>query len=394
MPRDHRPFVDKRSLISRPILALRRFGAVMRKEAIQRWRDKRTLALILSMPLIQLILFAYAVRLTADHLPTVVADLSLDGQSRAFIDALVVSGYFDIVSYEQTELDVIHAIDEGRARAGVVIPPDLEANVALGDAQVLVILDGSDSFSVQSGYSAATAIAQARSLRLVAERVNRLGGDPITLPITFSSRVLYNPNLNDLVFVMPGLIAMLLQVLAVNTTAQSVVREYELGTIEQILITPVRPMELVLGKLVPNLFLVLVDQLVVVLLGILWFGVPFRGSGWLFTWLSLLFIVSGIGLGLLISTIAQTQKQAQQLTSLLMMLSQLLTGFIYPRGPMPPVVKLIGNLIPLTYFIRISRGIVTKGIGIAFLWQDVIALAIYGGVVMVLATVTFKKRLD
>jgi ABC-2 type transport system permease protein len=383
-----------RARVSRLSLSLRRFAAVMGKETIQRLRDRRTLALILFMPLIQLVLFAYAVDLTADHLPTVVADLSLDEQSRAFIDALSVSGYFDIASYEQSEMEVIRAIDQGRAQAGIVIPPDLDASIARGDAQILVILDGSDSFSVQSGYSAATTIAQARSLKLVAEQVERMGGQLITSPITSSSRVLYNPNLNDLVFVMPGLIAMLLQVLAVNTTAQSVVREYELGTIEQILITPIRPIELVIGKLIPNVFLGLVDQLAVVLLGILWFGVPFRGSGWLFAWLSLLFVVSGIGLGLLISTIAQTQKQAQQLTSLLMMLSQLLTGFIYPRGPMPPLVKMIGNLIPLTYFIRIARGIFTKGIGIAFLWQDVIALVVYGGVVMVLAAVTFKKRLD
>jgi ABC-2 type transport system permease protein len=186
---------------------------------------------------------------------------------------------------------------------------------------------------------------------------------------------------------------MLVQVLAVNTTAQSVVRERELGTIEQILATPVRPIELVVGKLVPNVLLVILDQIVITLLGVYWFGVPFRGSLWLFAWLSLLFIVSGLGLGLLISTIAQNQKQAQQLTSLLMMLSQLLTGFIYPRSPMPAPVKAIGNLIPLTYFIRLVRGIMTKGVGIAFMWSDVLALLIYGGIVMALAAVTFRRRL-
>ncbi|MBL7200181.1 MAG: ABC transporter permease [Anaerolineae bacterium] len=372
----------------------RRLGAVMRKEAIQRLRDRRTLALILSIPLIQLFLFALAVDLTADHLPTAVADQSLDEQSRAFVDALVVSGYFDVTSYVEGEAEVIRAIDEGRARAGVVIPPGFAGQVERGDAQVLIVLDGAESFSVQAGYSAATAIAQARSLELVAEKVDRMGGHLETSPITSSTRVLYNPNMDDLVFIMPGLIAMLLQVLAVSTTAQSVVREYELGTIEQILVTPVRPIELVIGKLVPNVFLVVFDQVVITVLGVYWFGVPFKGSMWLFAWLSLLFIVSGIGLGLLISTIAQTQSQTQQLTSLLMMLSQLLTGFIYPRGPMPAVVKAIGNLIPLTYFIRIARGIVTKGVGIAFLWSDVLALAIYGGMVTILAVVTFRKRLD
>ena len=370
-----------------------RLLAIMQKELIERVRDKRTLALILMMPVIQLVLFAYAVRLTADHLPTVVADLSLDNQSYAFVDALEVSGYFDILEYVKDEREVLAAIDRGEARAGVVIPPDFEAQIGAGTAQALVILDGSDSFSVQAGYSAAVAIANARSLDLLTTRLEQVGQHLEAIPIRSSSRVLYNPNLNDMIFVMPGLIAMLLQVLAVNTTAQSVVREYELGTLEQILVTPVRPIELVVGKLIPNIALVVFDQIVVTVLGVTWFGVPFRGNVWLYAWLSLVFLVSGLGLGLLISTAARNQKETQQLTSLLMMLSQLLTGFIYPRGPMPPVIKAIGNLIPLTYYIRIVRGIITKGIGITFLWSDVIALAIYSTVVMVLAAVTFRKRL-
>jgi len=372
----------------------RRLGAVMRKEMIQRLRDRRTLALILTMPLIQLFLFAYAVDLTADHLPTAIADLSMDAESRALTDALFISGYFDLVGYEEDEQGVIEAIDAGRARAGVVIPPDFAAQVERGDAQALIILDGSDSFSVQAGYNAATAIARARALDLVAQKVERVGGRLETSPITSFTRVLYNPDMADLVFVMPGLIAMLLQVLAVNTTAQSVVREHELGTMEQILVTPVRPLELIVGKLIPNVLLVFVDQLLITLLGVFWFGVPFRGSPLLFVALSSLFIISGIGLGLLISTVARSQKEAQQLTSLLMMLSQLLTGFIYPRSPMPALVKAIGNLIPLTYAIRIVRGILTKGVGIAFLWSDVMALVVYGAVVMTLAALTFKKRLD
>lgn len=372
----------------------RRLLAVMRKETIQRLRDKRTLTLILAIPLIELFLFAYAVDLTADHLPTAVADFSLDDASHAFVDALAVSGYFDVVDYVETEAAVLQAIDEGSVRAGVVIPPDFAASIEAGDAQALMILDGSDSFSVQSGYSAATAVAQDHALELALAKIRRLGGDLDAVPIRASSRVLYNPNLDDMIFIMPGLVAMLLQVLAVNTTAQSVVREVELGTLEQILVTPIRPFELIAGKLIPNVALVVLDQIILTLLGVLWFGVPFRGNVWLFAWLSLVYIVSGLGLGLLISSAARSQKETQQLTGLLMMLSQLLTGFIYPRGPMPPVIKAVGNLIPLTYFLRIVRGIITKGIGISFLWSDVVALLVYGGVTMTLAAVTFKKRLD
>jgi len=373
---------------------MRRITAVMRREMIQRLRDGRTLALILGMPLIQLILFAYAVDLTADHLPTTVADFSMDTQSRAFIAALTVSGYFDVISYVEDEAGVIHAIDEGQVRAGLVIPPGFAKAIERGNAQALVILDGSESFAVQAGYSAATAIAQSHALDLIIEKVNRMGRVLETSPITSSARLLYNPNLDDLVFIMPGLIAMLMQVLAANSTAQSIVREYELGTIEQILVTPLRPIELVIGKLVPNTIIVLLDLVLITGLGVFWFGLPFRGSVWLFGWLSLLFVVSGLGLGLLVSSVAHTQKEAQQLTSLLMMLSLLLTGFIYPRDPMPALVRAVGNLIPLTYFIRIVRGIITKGIGLQFLWSDVIALVVYGTAVMAMAAITFKKRLD
>ncbi len=371
-----------------------RLRALIQKELIQLVRDRRALILIIIFPLIQLFLFAYAVDLQADHLPTVVADMSMDGRSQAFLDALVVSGYFDIVLHVQTEAQVVQAIDQGRARAGVVIPPQFAARIERGDAQALIILDGSESFSVQAGYSAATAIAQAHSLKLLAEKVNRMGGQMSVSPIRSSTRVLYNPNMDDLIFIMPGMVALLLQVLTVSMTAQSVVREYEMGSIEQLLVTPLRPLELVVGKLAPNILLAFLDLFLILALGVWWFGVPFRGSLGLFTLLVFLFIISGLGLGLLISTIAQTQNQAQQLSATLMMLSQLLTGFIYPRDPMPPAVQAIGGLIPLTYFIRIARGIITKGIGIQFLWSDVLALVVYGILVMGLAAVTFKKRLD
>ncbi len=374
--------------------SLYRTGAVMRREMIERLRDRRTLALILGIPLIQLLLFAYAVNLTAYNLPTVVADMSLDTRSRSFVDALRTSGYFDIRRYVAAEADVLHALDSGSARAGVVIPPHFAANIERGQAQVLIILDGSDSFSVQSGYSAAVAVAQSFALKLVVQQVNRLGGRLQTQPIAASTRVLYNPNRDDLVFVMPGLIAMLLQVLAVNMTAQSIVREYELGTIEQIMVTPVRPLELIVGKLTPNILFVVIDQAMITLLGVFWFGVPFRGNPWLLAGLSFLFVCSGLGLGLLISTVAHTQKEAEQLSALLMLFSQLLTGFIYPRSPMPAVVRAIGNLIPLTYYLRIARGIITKGVGLTFLWSDVLALLVYVIVAMGLAAVTFKKRLD
>jgi len=370
-----------------------RLAALIRKETTQLLRDRRTLTIIMTLPLIELFLFAYAVRLAVDHLPTVVADMSMDSQSRSFVSALVNSNYFDITGYVASQADVVRAIDEGRAKAGLVIPPDFATRVERGNAEALVILDGSDSFSVSSGYSAAVAVGQDRALGLAAEQARRLGIELKITPIVASVQLLYNPSLNDLIFIMPGLVAMLLQILTVLTTAQAVVKEYELGTIEGLLATPARPLELVVGKLAPNMLLMLVNLGFTTLVGVFWFGVPFQGDPWLFAWLSVLFVASGLALGLLVSSIARTQREAQQVSAMISLVSMLLTGFIYPRGPMPAAIRLVGNLIPLTYFIRIARGIITKGIGLSFMWTDAVALVIYGVVILGFAAMTTKKRL-
>ena len=371
-----------------------RLAALIRKEAIQTLRDRRTLAIILALPLIELFLFAYAIRLTVDHLPTAVADMSRDAQSRAFVTALVNSHYFDVAGYVASQAEVIQAIDEGRAKVGVVIPPGFAVQIERGNAQVLILLDGSDSFSVNSGYSAAVAVAQARALGLAAEQARRQGFELKTAPITTSTRVLYNPDLNDLVFIMPGLIGLLLQIMAVLTTALAVVREYELGTIEQLLVTPARPLEMLIGKLAPNAVLMLTILVNTTLAGVFWFGVPFQGDPGLFAGLAFLFVWSGLGLGLLVSAIERTQKEAQQISVVLSLFSMLLTGFIYPRGPMPAGVRWVGNLLPLTYFIRIARGIITKGVGLTFLWTDVVALAVYSVLILGVAALTTRRRLD
>jgi ABC-2 type transport system permease protein len=375
--------------------SLKRIGALIQKETIQILRDWRTLAMILSLPLIEMFLFAYAVTLTVDHIPTAVADMSRDAQSRAFVEALEISGYFDMEMHVEGKEQVLQAIGEGRVKAGVVITPDFAAQIERGDAQALIVLDGSDSFTVQAGYSAASAIAQAQGMELMLEKAGQMGQDGIgSLPIYTSTRILYNPNMDGLVFMIPGIAALLLLLLTIGQVSTSVVRERELGTLEQILVTPVRPLELIIGKMTPNILLTVIDMLIIILAGVFWFDVPFQGNPWLFAWLSLLYIVSGLGLGLLVSTGAQTQKQAQQITTMLMLLGMLLTGLIYPRAPMPPVVRAFGNLIPATYFIRIARGIITKGVGLSFMWSDVLVLVIYGTVTMMLAAATFKKRLD
>jgi len=377
-----------------------RLSALIQKETSQLLRDRRTLLYIVGLPLVELFLFAYAVSLTVYHLPTAVADQSQDIKSRDLVQAFVNSQYFDYTMTVQDEAQVRQAIDAGQVKAGIIIPPDFSAHLEQGDASVLILLDGSDSFSVQSGYSAASLVSQSYALQISTQKTDRTGGKALlvaqatSMPITNSFRVLYNPDFRDLWFVLPAIIGMLLQTAAVSQAALVVVREREVGTIEQILATPTRPLELLIGKMIPLLVLCFVIIGIILSLGVFWFGVAFKGSLGLYLLLTLLFITSSLGLGFLISTVSKNQRQAQQASTILMLFSMLLTGVVYPRNTMPLIPQLIGSVLPLTYFIRISRGIIMKGVGVTFLWSDVVALVVYSLVVMIAAALNFKKRLD
>ena len=376
---------------------LRRIWTVIQKEFIQTFRDRRTLMMTLSMPIIQLLLFGYALNMSVDHIPTIVANQSRDSASQAYVDAAVVSGYFDVVEYVSSQAEVIRAIDEGRAQAGIVIPPDFSAHVERGDAQVLFLVDGSDLFTSQSAYNAAIIIAEAHATEVLMKKVERSGlavEGTSFLPLDALVRILYNPDMKTLWFIIPGMCAMLLQTQSIVLTATAVVREREMGTIEQLLVTPIRPVELMLGKIAPNILLAMLNLLTVLAIGIFGFGVPFQGDFWLFLWLAFLYVFSGLGLGLLISTLSQNQRQIQQLIMVMMMLGVVLSGFMFPREAMPVLLRLAGNLFPLTYFIPISRGIITKGVGIKFFWDQVIAMVIYSVVIMLAASRAFKQGLD
>jgi ABC-2 type transport system permease protein len=361
---------------------IQRVWAVMQKEFIQTLRDRRTLLIQLGLPVLQLLILGYAIRTTVEHIPLVVADQSLDRASRAFVDALVTSGYFDVIDYVSTEAQAIRTIDEGHAQAGVVILPDFAAHVERNAAQVLLLVDGSDVFTSQSAYNTINAIAQAHSTEVLVSRLQRSGrltGAEQLLPLDVRVRILYNPNLADLWFLIPGIVAVILQTQTITLTAAAVVREREAGTIEQILVSPIMPAELLIGKIA---------------LGVFWFETPFQGNFWLFFGLVFLYILSGLGMGLLVSAISQNQKQSQQTAMMLMLIGLVLGGFIFPRYLMPPVIRAVGNLFPLTYFIPIARGIITKGIGLTYLWEQVIVLALYVCAIMFFAIRSFKRNLD
>ena len=381
-------------------LNYQRLITLIRKETIQILRDRRFIVLFLGLAFVQLFIYGYSASKTVYHMPLGVVDQSRDDKSKAFVQALVNSQYFNATMYLQSQDEVIQAIDRGEIKAGVIIPPKFAANSARGTADFLMILDGSDQFAVGSAYGAVNLVAQNFGLQLTAANLTlsdvnaaTTGGNAM-LPITASARILYNPDLNDKWFVIPGIIGMILQTLAIEQAAILLVRDREWGTLEQILITPVRQLELILSKLIPLLVLCILTLVTSVGLGIFWFGVPFQGSLFLYFWLALLFITSCLGLGFLISTRVKTQFEANASSMFFMLFGLLLSGLFYPRIGMPLVPQLIGDLVPLTYFLRISRGIYTKGIGLSFLWSDALILVIYMFIVVAIAAKRFKMRLD
>jgi len=372
-----------------------RILAIIQKELIQAKRDRVTLAVMLSMPLLQLILFGYAISTNVRHIPMVVVDQSLDQQSRSYIAAMVNSGYFDVVETQPDQAGAVAAIDSGSVEAGLVIPPDFTDHVQRGDAQVLILVDGSDLFTSQSAYNAANIIGEQQAIQVLTEENQTQSPTGISLPaLDAHIRVLYNPDLKDLWFIIPGMAALLLQTQTIVLTAVAVVREREVGTIEQILVTPIRPFELMIGKIIPYLFIAMINMLSVLAIGVFWFQVPFQGSFWLFISLAFIYVFSGLGLGLLISTVSQNQRQAQQLFMLVEMVGMVLGGFIFPRYTMPKVIQWVGDIFPLTYFVPISRGIITKGVGFSVVAGQVGALVLYVVIVMSLATLSFRKRLE
>ena len=373
---------------------LARLLAIIQKEFIQTLRDRPTLVIMISIPLLQLILFGFAINMNVQHIPLVAVDQSLDDASRSYLEDLTNSGYFDLVKVVPDQVSAVREIDLNQASAAVVIPPDFASNVRRGTADVLILVDGSDLFTSLSAYNAANLIGQAHATRAALQKIERSGMAYVPNPLEVHLNILYNPDFKDLWFIIPGIIALLLQTQTIVLTAASVVREREVGTIEQILVTPIRPMELMLGKIAPNIVLVMINVLTILAIAVFWFKVPFQGSFWLFMALSFLYAFSGLGLGLLISTVSQNNRQTMQLVMFISLLSLIIGGFIFPRYTMPGILQALSNLFPLTYFVPITRGIITKGIGAQFLVVEILALAAYIVVIMIFAARTFRQRLD
>ncbi len=361
-------------------MKMRQIFAVMVKELRQMSRDRMTVAMMLGIPTLQLLLFGYAINLDVRNLPAAVADMADSGGSRALVQDLFATGVIRPVAGARTPQELQGLLRKGEIKIGIVIPPDFERRRIDGREAMQVIVDGSDT-SVQ-----ATA-RQLAQMPLDGRGLSTLQGQISVLP-------LYNPERRSAVNVVPGLIGVILTMTLVMFTAMAIVRERERGNLELLITTPVSSGELMVGKVLPYIGVGLVQTTVVLLLGMWLFKVPVNGSLWGVYGAAMLLIVANLTLGLLVSTRAQTQFQAMQMAFFLFLPSILLSGFMFPFDGMPKAAQWIAEVLPLTHFMRLIRGVVLRGANLLELWPDVLALLVFTVVMMSLAILRFRKRLD
>jgi ABC-2 type transport system permease protein len=372
---------------------IERTVTVARKELLHIVRDRRTLAVVFLIPVIQLFLLGYAATTDIEHLPTAVLDADRSAQSRELIGAYEKSSYFDIVGYAQSEAELARWLDQGTVRAGLIVPVGYGADIVAGrTAEASVIIDGSDPTVANTVLAASQQVGQAQGARLVERRMGVSVEDMTALKV--SPRVWYNPEMKSSDFMIPGVIAMILFTITMLLTAMAIVREREHGTIEQLIVTPIRPVELVLGKVVPYVLLAFFDVLEVLAIGVFWFEVPVHGSLSLLLLLSALFLLTSLGIGIFFSSVANTQQEAMLLVFLTMLPSIFLAGFLFPIEAMPRPLQWISYVIPLRYMLVIVRGILLKGVGIEVLGGQVAALAVFGVLILGFAATRFSKRLE
>ncbi len=375
-------------------MSLQRLWSIMRKEITQIVRDRRTLGTIITLPILQLVLYGYLSNEVL-HQPTVVWDQSNSAESRALVQAFENTRYFS-VRYRARDLkEIENRIDGGDAKVGLVIPPDYAARVRAGkSAQVLAVVDASDATSARVVLSVSAGVGNSLSRELSLKLIERQGVHVSPPPIEVRTRAWYNPNLRSEVFILPGVLALILQFTTTFLSITLIVREREIGTLEQLVVTPIQPVELMLGKVLPLVALGYINITFILLLSWAWFGVAVKGSLLLLYAVVLAFFFSSLGIGTLISTVSKTFQQAAQLAQLVLLPSILISGFLFPRESLPIALQYFGLALPLTHFVIVVRGIIIKGVGIAFLWREILILVGLGIVVFTLAISRFQKKID
>jgi drug efflux transport system permease protein len=370
--------------------------SIVRKEFLQLRRDPRLLPVIFISPMLQLLLLGYAANLDVRNIPSVVCDQDRSAASRDFVAGFANSGYFSIEARVERQEDVDAYLDGGRAAMAFVVPRGFGDDLAAGrTASVLLIADGAESQSATIGVNYATMIVGRYSQRIILdrfERVKGLGLKPVL--VGAEVRVWYNPALRSRNFMVPGVLGLILMIMTMSLASMGIVREKEAGTMEQLIVTPIRPHQLIIGKLLPFVLIGLAQATVVIVVAHFWFGVPLRGSVALLYVLSLAFMLNTLGIGLFISTISRTQQQAMFTTIFFIMPMIMLGGFVFPIENMPPLFQLISRIVPTRYFFVIIRGIMLRGATWAELWDQAAALIVIGAVIFSLSVLRFHKKLD
>ena len=370
---------------------MRRLLHLMRKEFLELGRDPRLFGIVILAPILQLTLLGYAATTDVRDVPLVVVDQDGSSQSRDLISRFEVSANFVVVGHLSSVNEIDEYLDTGRAWMALSIPAKYGQRVRAGQPTVLqVVADGTDANSTNVALGYAGSLVTSYAAKLAAAR----SADAVPL-LTTEVRVWFNPELESREFMIPGILALLLLVITTNLSSMAIVREKEIGTLEQLNVTPLARWQLIAGKLLPYAVLGMVNVLLVVIVAVGWFEVPLRGSVWLLMAMSLVYLMTTLGLGLFISTISDTQQQAMITASFFFLIPMIfLSGFVFPIENMPDVVQQVTYLIPLRYFLVILRGIFLKGVGLETLWPQALAMFAWGAGILTLATLRSAKRAE
>ncbi len=376
-------------------MSLRRIIAVMRKEFIQIARDVRSLLIIFAIPLILLFIYGYAVNLDVKHVPLCVYDRDGSQQSQDLLKAFQASEYFNIVHLARDYRDVVEQINSGNCALAIVIPPQFAEDLGAGGTSVQAILDASDSNSASIGLDYTRAVLATYSSRIQVQWAQNRGLAPLVLPLDVRARTWFNENLESMADIVPGVVALVMAVVGAFLTSLTIAREWERGTMEQLISTPVGALEIEIGKLIPYFVIGMADTAVCAVLSVSWFGVPFRGSWTILFASSALFLVVVLSLGYWMSVTAKSQLAASQFALVATFLPTfLLSGFLFPIDQMPVVVQAITRALPARYYVTILRNIFLKGTPVSMFASQLAALAVYALVLVTLATRAFHKRLE
>ncbi|MFI5015997.1 MAG: ABC transporter permease [Hyphomicrobiales bacterium] len=378
-------------------MKIKRLKAIAVKEVLQVWRDPRSLLIALMMPFMQMLLLGYGVNLDLKHLPVCLFDREASQNSRALLKDFQASLYFTIVGGFDNYRDITKALDRGECRLAIVIPPDFSERLSdAGASSVQAIVDATDDNTANIAIGYAQAVVSAFAGELKIEHARMAGQRAATLqPVAVESRVWFNEALESRNFIIPGVVAVIMALVGAQLTSLTISREWERGTMELLISTPVTPMEMMLGKLMPYFAIGLLDAVFCLAFAVLWYHVPFRGTLVTLFFTTSLFLVVVLGIGYLISTAIRSQVGASQIGILVTMLpTTLLSGFTFPIDQMPPVVRAITYLVFSRYYVTILKAVFLKGSGLLDLMAPTLAMTVYAAVVALLAARAFRKRLD